>query len=102
MQPPLDFEKIVNQKKYSVKTATLIAHDGYWDGHNHERRGRNTFLYRAPGGAFFIVVLTQWVNELDELTPITQAEALKMFETVLAIHEVDYADAFPTVIVQDA
>lgn len=102
MKPPTDFTRIVDRKRYSVKTAELIAHDAYWDGHNFERSGRNTFLYRTPGGAYFVVRLTKWQGERDTLEPLTQDEAIDLFENSLSEHEVSYAEAFPGVEVTDA
>jgi len=102
MNPPTDFTRIIGRKKYSVKTATLIAGDDYWDGHNFERHGRNTFLYRTPNGAYFTVTLTQWQGESDHLTPIDPDEAIQLYETSLSEHEVSYAEAFPGVEVKDA
>ena len=49
MQAPSKFVRIIDRKRYDVSKATLLAHDTYWDGHNHERQGRNTFLYRTLG-----------------------------------------------------
>ena len=102
MNPPKHFEKIIDRKRYSVETAELIASDAYWDGHNFERQGRNTFLYRTPKGAFFEVNLTCWQGEKDTLIPITQDEAIELYETNLSEHELDYQTAFPGVTVQDA
>lgn len=102
MKPPENFTRIVNRKRYSTKTATLIAGDDYWDGHNFERHGRNTFLYRTPKGEYFTVTLTQWQGEQDSLTPISQDEAIALFEGRLTEHEVNYKEAFPGVIVEDA
>lgn len=102
MFPPDEFSRIVDRKRYDVKTATLLANDAYWDGHNFERRGRNVFLYRTPAGAFFTVTLTQWQGEQDELYPITEGEAVQLFEGALSEHVVPYEEAFPGVIVEDA
>jgi len=102
MRPPEDFTRIVGKKRYSTKTATLIAGDDYWDGHNHERHGRNTFLYKTARGAFFTVTLTQWQGEQDILSPITQDEAIGLYEGPLIEHRADYAEAFPSVTVEDA
>ena len=49
MQAPSKFVHIIDRKRYDVSKATLLADNNYWDGHNHERQGRNTFLYRTPG-----------------------------------------------------
>ena len=102
MKPPSSFTRIVERKRYSTKTATLIASDAYWDGHNFERHGRNTFLYKTPRGAFFVVSLTQWQGEFDSLTPIDEDEAIGLYETTLSEHEVEYQAAFPDVVVEDA
>ena len=102
MKPPTKLIRIIDRTRYSVETATLLASDAYWDGHNFERHGRNTFLYKTPNGAFFTVTLTQWQGEQDDLQPITQDEAVHRYETDLPAHEVTYAEAFPGVDVQDA
>jgi hypothetical protein len=102
MKPPAEMTRIVDRKRYSVQTATLIAADDFWDGHNFERRGRNRFLYRTPGGAYFLVTLTQWQGEQDTLEPMTLEEALELFEGPLTEHAVSYREAFPSVEVVDA
>ena len=102
MKPPEKFTKIIGRKKYSVQTATLMASDDYWDGHNFERHGRNTWLYRTPNGAYFTVTLTQWQGEQDSLDPVSQDEAIQLYEATLTEHQVPYPEAFPGVEVQDA
>ena len=42
--------RVVNGLVYDTEKAILIAHDRFWDGQNFERRGRNVFLYKTPGG----------------------------------------------------
>lgn len=102
MNPPNSMSAIIDRKKYSVKTAELLAGNDYWDGHNFERSGRNEFLYRTPNGAYFTVNLTQWQGERDTLLPVTQDEAIELFEGDLTEHRVKYAEAFPNVVVVDA
>jgi hypothetical protein len=102
MNPPSDFVRIIGRVRYDVQRSRLLAHDCYWDGQNFERHGRNTFLYRTPKGAYFTVTLTQWQGEHDELTPITQDEAIDLYEGALREHEVNYAAAFPDVVVVEA
>jgi len=102
MKPPMSFTRIINRKRYSTKTATLLAGDDYWDGHNFERHGRNTFLYRTPRGAYFTVSLTQWQGEQDTLTPISEGEAIELFEGPLSNRGVSYEEAFPGVVIEDA
>ena len=101
MNPPEDLEKVVDQKRYSVANATLIASDAYWDGSNWERQGRNQFLYKTPKGAYFIVHMSQWQGERTTLTPVTLDEAISLFES-LPEQEVDFSTAFPGVEVEDA
>ncbi|MDL1895570.1 hypothetical protein FBQ82_04815 [Anaerolineae bacterium CFX7] len=102
MKAPENFVRIVNGQRYSVKTAVLLASDNYWDGHNFERRGRNTFLYVTPNGNYFTVTLTQWQGGQDTLEPVSQAEALDLYENQLSEHAETYANAFPDVQVTDA
>jgi len=94
--------RIVNRKRYSTETATLTASDCYWDGSNMERGGRNTFLYRTPRGAYFTVNLTQWQGERDTLTPLSQKDAIELFEGTLTEHDVTYQEAFPDIVIEDA
>jgi len=102
MNAPENFERIIDGKRYSTTTATLIADDVYWDGHNMERAGRNTFLYRTPNGAWFVVTLTQWQGERDTLEPVSEDRARELYEGPLSEHHVHYAGAFPGVTVTDA
>jgi len=102
MNAPTTFERIIDGKRYSVEAATLLADDAYWDGRNHERYGRNQFLYRTPNGNYFTVTLSQWQGEFDQLEPVDQDDARGLYEGPLTEHHVDYADAFPDVVVEDA
>jgi hypothetical protein len=102
MNPPENFEQVVNRRRYSTATATLLAGNDYWDGHNYERRGRNTFLYKTPKGAYFVVELSQWVGEENHIEPITEDDAVHLFENWLSEHRMSYEDAFPNVIIEDA
>ncbi len=102
MRAPENMTRIVAGKRYSAGTATLLAGDDWWDGHNHERKGRNRFLYRTPKGAYFLVTLSQWQGERDSLCPVSQEEAIMLYEKELTEHRVDYEEAFPGVVVEDA
>lgn len=97
MKPDNSMSRVVGGKRYSLKTATLLAHDAYWDGSNFERHGRNTFLYRTRGGAFFAVYLTQWEGERDTLQPLSREDAMSLYED-LQEHVVEYEQAFDTVV----
>jgi hypothetical protein len=98
MHPDKTMKRIVNGQRYSVATATLLASDEYWDGNNFEHGGRNQFLYRTKGGAYFNVVLTQWQGERDVLTPIDREEAIDLYEGPLTEHQVSYEAAFDAVV----
>ncbi len=102
MKPPQHFTQIIEHKLYDVATATLLAGDDYWDGHNFERRGRNMFLYQTPKGAYFTLTLTKWTDEQDELIPIEQDEAIELYERSLTEHRVEYSEAFPKVVLGNA
>lgn len=95
-------KRVVKGVRYDTKKATLLAHDCYWDGQNMERHGRNTYLYRSPGGRYFTVNLTQWQGERDWLQPIDRAEAIELYEGPLSEHEVAFEVAFPDVVVTEA
>ncbi len=60
MHPSETMEETIDGKVYRVKSATLIADDEYWDGHNFEHGGTNAFLYKTPKGNYFTVHLNQW------------------------------------------
>lgn len=100
MHPSKDMERIVGGKRYAVRTANLIASDEYYDGQNFERNGRNKFLYRTKGGAYFEVRLTQWTGESDDIIPLSREEAIELWDD-LQEKEVSYESAFDAV-VEDA
>lgn len=102
MRPPEKFSRVVNRKRYDVEKSQLIASDAFWDGHNFERHGRNTFLYRTPRNAFFVIHLTCWQGEQDTLTPVSLDEAIEYYENHLPEHYVKYEQAFPSVTIEEA
>jgi hypothetical protein len=93
MHPEKTMSKVIGGKRYSVATATLLASDEYWDGRNFERLGRNTFLYRTRGGAYFRVDLTQWQGERDAIVSLSREEAKELYEE-LPEKEVEHEEAF--------
>jgi hypothetical protein len=102
MKPPTDLTRIIDRTRYDVSKSTLLAGDDYWDGHNFERRGRNTFLYRTPRGRYFTVTFSQWQGERDTLEPVDLDAAILLYEGELSEHYADYEAAFPGVEVIDA
>jgi len=97
MHPTNDMSKVIDGARYSVKTAQLLASDEYWDGHNFEKGGRNTFLYKTRGGAYFSVTMTQWQGERNSIEALSRAEAMEMWET-LPEKSVSYEVAFDAVV----
>jgi len=95
-------KRIVGGKIYDSETATLLADDRYWDGHNHERHGRNRYLYRTPRGRYFVVTATLWQGERDSLEPIGEDDAIALYGGPLTEHEVEYAAAFPNAPLEEA
>jgi len=98
----LEVEQIIGGKRYNTETATLIAGDDYWDGHNYERRNTNCFLFRSPNGSYFSQHRSQWQGADDgALTAHTQDEAMRLYEQ-LREKRLPFEAAFPGVKVVDA
>ena len=51
-------KQIVNGLQYDTEAAALVASDRWWDGHNWDRDGRNTYLYRTKAGRVELFRLT--------------------------------------------
>ena len=98
---PVKMRKVIGGIRYDTEKATIIAHDCYWDGHNMERNGRNTYLYKTPKGRYFAVYQTLWQGELDSLEPLEEYEAVYLYGQ-LPEHEVEFEEAFPNVKVEEA
>ena len=102
---PIEMQAVIEGKRYNTQTAILIADNGWWDGHNHERHGRNSFLYRTPRGAYFFMHRTCWEGENDRIETCSPDEAASFYESVQA-HEdcvyLPYAEAFPSLKIEDA
>ena len=101
MRPPEDMTAVIERKRYSTKTAELLAGNDHWDGSNFERSGRNSFLYRTPKGSYFAVHLTCWQGERDRIEPLTVDQAVEMYEGMTE-HRVDIEAAFPGVQIEEA
>jgi len=95
---------VIGRKVYDTTTAKLLTDDAWWDGHNFERHGRNTFLYRAPKGGYFALRMTCWQGEKDRIEPLSLDEAVQLYEE---LHQSDsealpFEEAFPGVEVVEA
>lgn len=97
----VNMEAIIGRKRYRTETATLLAHDNYWDGHNFDRHGRNIFLLRTPNGEYFAQHQTMWEGERDHIEPLSKEEAMELYEA-LPEHEVEFEEAFPGELVEEA
>lgn len=86
-------EAIVNGLRYSTEKATEVASDHFWDGSNWERNGRNTYLYKTKNGRFFIYKFTMWQGEQDFIKPISNDEAMALYEQ-LPVKSMEYSEAF--------
>jgi len=97
---PYAFTEVHDRIRYSTTTATLLAGNDYWDGHNYERGGTNTFLYRTPRGRYFAFRRTLWEGKRDYIEPLTEDDAIRLYED-LREKRVEFEDAFPGVAVQE-
>ena len=94
-------QRVVRGLRYDTEKATLLADDVFWDGHNHERHGRNLWLYRGSGGSYFTVSGTWWQGERNALSPVSESEAMRAFEE-LPERAVTFEEAFPGVKIEAA
>ena len=63
---------------------------------------QDTILYLTKKGNYFVVALSQWQNEQNELRPVSQDEAIRLWEGQLLEHYVSFEDAFPGIAIEDA
>jgi len=98
---PIHRQAVIERVRYDTRKAQLIAGDDFWDGNNWERSGRNTFLYKTKSARYFVVHQTCWEREQDSLEPLSQDEAISLFES-LPEQRVEFEDAFPGVSVEEA
>jgi len=98
---PRNMNWVVAGKRYRTDTATLIAHDAYWNGHSWEQGGRNIFLFKTPKGNFFAQYQTLLPGEFDKVTPLDINEAISLYQS-LPKKEVPFRVVFPCVKAEDA
>ena len=98
---PLNMAWVAAGKRYCTNTATLIAHDAYWNGHSWEQGSCNTFLFRTPNGNFFAQYQTLLPVETGKIVPLEMDEAVSLYHSLYK-KEVPFAVAFPDVKVEDA
>ena len=73
-------KQVVDGKVYDTETAQVVASDEYWEGHNFERRGTNTHLYKTKKGAYFLGHSTQWQGDKDSIEVLSEEEAKEKYE----------------------
>ncbi len=91
---PVPMAAVIDGRVYDTDAATLIAHDGYWQGQNLERPGRTTYLFRMPDGTYFLEQRTAWHIEEDHIEPLTSLEALQLYEE-LPVREAPFSPGVP-------
>jgi hypothetical protein len=101
MMQPQNMTRVVGGKRYRTDTATLLAHDEYWNGHAYEQNGRNTFLFRTPNGSFFAQNQILLPVVTGEIVPLDRNEAMSLYHSLYR-KEVPFAVAFPSIRVRDA
>jgi hypothetical protein len=98
---PQSMTRVVGGRRYRTDTATLLAHDEYWNGHAYEQDGRNTFLFRTPNGSFFAQHQTLLPIVTGEIVPLDENEAMSLYHSLYR-KEIPFGVAFPCVQVKDA
>jgi hypothetical protein len=91
MRPLDSWEEIIDGKRFSTKTAVLIARGT--DKNTDNPRNWSIFLYRTPEDTYFKVHLNPSENRNNLLHPVTRVEALNLFAE-LTDRCVDLEDAF--------
>ncbi len=102
---PVRMRAIIERKSYDTTKATEVCGDNYWDGHNLERWGRNTYLFVTPRGHYFFQHLSQWQGEAEaRLAPCTPEQAMAFYEAcqVQGTVQLSWAEAFPEAPVEEA
>ncbi len=94
---PNGLKRVINGQRYTVDTSTVLASNSYWDGHNFERNGRNTWLLKTKNGAYFSAECSMWEGERDSIEPLSRADAMELYES-LPEHLVNFETAFDAVV----
>jgi hypothetical protein len=98
---PQSMMSVVDGKRYRTDTATLLAHDEYWNGHTYEQNGRNTFLFRTRNGNYFAQHQTLLPVITAEIVPLDESGAMTLYHSLYR-KEVPFVVAFPCVRTRDA
>ena len=93
MDSPGAILKIIDGKRYSTKTAILIAR-GYVHQRDREQMDRTLFIYRTKEGDYFKVLVAHHPVEYKDIERISELEAINLFGS-LTERIVDLEEAFP-------
>jgi len=92
---------VIAGKRYRTDKSTLLAHDAYWNNHNWEQNGRNTFLFRTRNGHFFAQNQSVLPGEGDSIKALTTDQAIDLYHSLME-KEVPFVIAFPCIPVKEA
>ena len=95
-------QQVIDGKRYDTQTATLVARGHYRVNKPFEPYDHHIALYRTPTGRYFAIDAPGWQGGREILTPISEAEAVELYMYGLPEHLVEFEDAFPDVVVEDA
>jgi len=94
MKPPKDWEEIIDGKRYTTKTAILIARGDDRYIKKDDPIDWNVFLYRSTDWNYFTIHMNPSRGSQSMIMPISRIEALNLFGS-LTEQCVDLEDAFP-------
>lgn len=90
---PIKIKKEIENKVFCTEKAVIIAHDFFWDGKSFERDGLNHYLYRSAGNEYFMVRLTIYPNEKNDLIPLKQKTAIDIYN-LLPKKQIPFRESF--------
>ena len=79
MKPPKDWEEIIDGKRYSTKTAILIARGDDRYIKKDDPIDWNVFLYRSTDWNYFTIHMNPSRGSQSMIMPISRIEALNLF-----------------------
>lgn len=84
--------EVIKGVRYDASKATLVAED--WpDWCSNGSSGRSRHLFKGRKGRFFLVCMTLWENERNQIIPLSREEALEYWDLLPEKH-ISYEEAF--------
>ena len=93
MEPDNNMSRVVNGRRYTVKTAKLLADNAYWMSQSFEIDRNDTFLYRTPKGYFFRVNVSN-NGKQDTFIPLSRDEAISLYQELNDPDAIPFDEAF--------